>query len=80
MQPQSRVVTIDRGNAPRDRVDQKHFVKLSKLQATEWTIQQKLQREIEETAARIQAGAEVEDGDLYFDLELRMVRSRKKSK
>lgn len=62
-----------------DPIAQGELRALEHLQRVAWESHLAASERANELTRRFKAGAEVEDGDLYFDVELKMARSRKKT-
>lgn len=74
--PPARVVAIA-GSLKPDLITQAELVAISKLQETEWLASRMAQQAVLNLEMRVQHGATTQPGELRFDTELRMVRSRK---
>ncbi len=70
-----RVASIRRSGIIR----QSEIQKLADLQAAAWQAEKATQRAMLRLEKRIEAGEEVEDGPMYFDRELGMVRTKKEN-
>jgi hypothetical protein len=66
------------GNYAPDKVTQEELKQISQLQAAEWLASQAAHKAIFAMLERLKAGAKVEEGKLYFDADLRMVRTKRK--
>lgn len=69
----ARVVAL-RGEHRSDFISQSDLQDLEHLQRLEWTAAKSAALKSEEIKTRIQHGAEVETGTLYYDADLEMVR------
>lgn len=67
------------GEFTEDIITQAELTKASDLQAMEWQTARLAHRAIEQIERRLLEGAALEDGPLYFDGELKMVRTRRKT-
>lgn len=78
--PPTKVTTITRRRFKRDLVTQRDLKELSDLQAAEFVVSQSMQKLALTIFDRVESGAEIEGGDLTFDLELRMARTRREQR
>jgi len=76
--PPAKVRSIQ-GPYAQDRITRADLVEISKLQADAWSAEQLAHEAVLNIEVRLRQGAALEDGDLYFDQDLRMVRSRKQA-
>lgn len=70
----AKIVSLDRKNLPEEVVTQKL---LEDAQVAEWEAGRRAALLAEEVRTALARGARLEEGRLYFDADLRMVRSRK---
>jgi hypothetical protein len=70
------VVAI-KGTVRPDLVTQTDLTEIAELQASVWQVERAVHLAVERLRNRVFQGATVEDGELVFDWELKMVRRRK---
>lgn len=75
--PQSSRVVALRGKFQPELVTQDQLVELEGAQRTEWLSSKRAALLSERVKAAIERGAKVEDGPLYYDSDLEMVRTKK---
>lgn len=74
--PQGKVLSIS-GEFQQDVIHQSDLEGASQLQAAAWQAEQTAQEAVLRIESRLRNGARFEDGDLVFDEELRMVRTKR---
>ena len=75
--PPGKVSAISGQHKP-DVVSQNELLELADMQRMEWSVGKRAALMSETVKTRIQHGATVEPGTLYFDIELEMVRTARK--
>lgn len=75
--PASKVLSIAGSYAP-DKITQDELSQIAQLQAAEWLASQAAHKAVFAVLERLKSGAQVEEGSLHFDAELKMVRSHRK--
>lgn len=75
--PQKSPVVSLRGKFSPEVVTQQDLMELETAQRVEWSASKRAALLSEKVKAALERGATVEDGPLYFDRDLEMVRGRK---
>lgn len=75
--PPQRVRAIQ-GEFKPDIITREELAEISKLQATAWAADQEAHAAVLIIEQRLLNGAQVEDCDLFFDPDLRMIRTKRK--
>jgi hypothetical protein len=76
--PPQKVQAINRKQVEPDRISQEELRQASELQLTVWHAERQCREYILSLNRRIQEGAAVDDGELSWDADNQMVRSRRK--
>lgn len=73
------MLAIDRKSHEPDRITQQELRHAAELQAAVWLAEKAAREYVQHLEARLTHGAEVEPGEMVFDRQLQMARSKRAS-